>query len=383
MNCKKCESPGTVVLRQKDRYCENCFTNGINHKFRAIIGKNRAIPPNEQVLVCLSGGPSSSVLLDMVFNGISMSNHKKLRITPCFVHLIDSIHDKNADKTANIIINQCKQYDFQIYVIHLSEYVQAHTNLPEANCVLATANKNEVEFQAMLSSMPVTVRNDYFMKIRSNLLVRVAEQLQCNYIFTAETTATLAINLLSNLTMGRGAQVQDDVSFYDGRNESLKILRPMKDISKEELDYYIKIKNLHPADQSIFQQNSLQSVIGSFVTELQDSFPATISTICKTADKIGTYNNNQPNEKCVLCKSILRTKSTKLTALDATNFSRVVSLQSPSNADFKEIEHQANYSNEKSMFPYVNDRLCYGCSRNYLEIDNSTLPRYIHDAIQS
>ncbi|XP_047984784.1 cytoplasmic tRNA 2-thiolation protein 2 [Leguminivora glycinivorella] len=293
----------------------------------------------------------------------------------------DTAHDKNAEKTAVAVINQCKQYDFQVYTIHLSEYVQSHTTLPEPNCV--PKNKNEMELQALLSSMSVTVGNDFFMKIKTNLFIRVAKQLQCNYIFTAETTATLAINLLSNLTMGRGEQVQDDVSFYDGRNDRIKILRPMKDISKEELDYYIRMKNLHPAEQSIIQPNSLQSVIGSFVTELQGSFPATISTICKTADKIGTSNTDQSKEKCVLCKSFLRTQSTKLTALEATNFSRVVSLQSPNNTDLKTIEHQVNCSNEKSMFPYVNDRLCYGCSRNYLEINNSTLPRHIHDAILS
>lgn len=87
-NCKKCGNPGNIILRKKDSYCTECFKTNVNHKFRACIGKNKILAKNENVLICLSGGQCSTVLLDLIKNGISLDNHKKLWITPVFFHLM-------------------------------------------------------------------------------------------------------------------------------------------------------------------------------------------------------------------------------------------------------------------------------------------------------
>lgn len=76
----------------------------------------------------------------------------------------------------------------------------------------------------------------------------------------------------------------------------------MREISKEELDHYLNIKQLEVADYDETKQNSLQSVIKTFVTDLQESFPATISTVCKTADKIGAHSEVETKEKCIICQ---------------------------------------------------------------------------------
>lgn len=76
----------------------------------------------------------------------------------------------------------------------------------------------------------------------------------------------------------------------------------MRDISKEELDHYLNIKQLEVAHQDETKQNSLQSVIKAFVTNLQESFPATISTVCKTADKISAHDEVKTNKTCVMCQ---------------------------------------------------------------------------------
>lgn len=88
MICNKCDKPGTIVLRKKDHYCEECFTASTNHKFRACIGKNKILSTNEKVLVCLSGGTGSTVLLDLLYNGISMDSYKKLRVNVYFMHIL-------------------------------------------------------------------------------------------------------------------------------------------------------------------------------------------------------------------------------------------------------------------------------------------------------
>lgn len=94
--------------------------------------------------------------------------------------------------------------------------------------------------------------------------------------------------------------------FCDVRDENVKIIKPIKDISNEELNYYVKIRQLAPVYHSNIKNNSLQSVIYSFVSDLQENFQATISTVCKTADKIGDHNNEfKTDERCIICEVYL------------------------------------------------------------------------------
>lgn len=76
----------------------------------------------------------------------------------------------------------------------------------------------------------------------------------------------------------------------------------MKDISSEEIDCFIKVKQLDPVYDNSNTEIGLQSVIDKFVVDLQENFSSTISTVCKTADKLGSMENNENNKKCSLCQ---------------------------------------------------------------------------------
>lgn len=238
MICKKCNNPGTIVLRKKDRYCEECFKTSISHKFRACIGKNKIFSSNEKVLVCLSGGTGSTVLLDLIFNGVSMGSHKKLRIKVYFLHIItgkyfnfpfipsifhyvimiiiyfiffsDAPDDRPLNQ-AQKIVDQCRKLNFNIHIAHISEYMKPISELLES-CHFPSKNiKLEEEFSNYVNKMPSTIHNDLYPKIKRSLFIRYAKLLGCNFVFTAETTTTMASKLLSNLALGRGSQVQNDV----------------------------------------------------------------------------------------------------------------------------------------------------------------------------
>lgn len=75
----------------------------------------------------------------------------------------------------------------------------------------------------------------------------------------------------------------------------------MKDISNEEVEHYVRINNLNPSYTKQEKDNSLQSIIQNFVLDLQGNYPATISTICKTADKMSSYDIANA-KKCTVCK---------------------------------------------------------------------------------
>ncbi|XP_049881650.1 cytoplasmic tRNA 2-thiolation protein 2 [Pectinophora gossypiella] len=384
MNCKKCGSPGNVILRKKDSYCENCFITNTNHKFRACIGKNKVLRANDNVLVCLSGGIGSTVLLDFIHNGISMDSHKKLRIIPFFLHVKES-EDASGSQAVKVI-EQCRKLNFDVHIINISLFIESGTEPTSLNNIPQLNNETSDKFKRFLKSMPATVRNDLLLKIKRHLFTKYAKHLNCNYILTAETTTTLAINLLSNLALGRGSQIQNEVGFYDARDDNIKVLRPMKEISQEELTLYIKIKNLSPEHNSLLNDNSLQSVIGTFVTDLQENFPATISTICKTADKIGIKVDSKKQGKCVICENELGVVTSKLTALSATKFSRTVSNGRPENVDnFNSVIHLYDIKDNvnQSLFPHIHSCLCYGCSKNYSEMEISQMPNHVQKLFEN
>lgn len=89
--------------------------------------------------------------------------------------------------------------------------MEASSELRESNYLPSKNIKLEEEFSNYINKMPSTISNDMYPKIKRSLFIRYAKLLGCNFIFTAETTTTLASNLLSNLALGRGSQVQNDV----------------------------------------------------------------------------------------------------------------------------------------------------------------------------
>lgn len=67
--CMKCGENAIVLVRNNDPFCKTCFLEYAVHKFRATIGKARVIHQGERVLLAVSGGSSSSAMLDLVVKG--------------------------------------------------------------------------------------------------------------------------------------------------------------------------------------------------------------------------------------------------------------------------------------------------------------------------
>ncbi|XP_032529215.2 cytoplasmic tRNA 2-thiolation protein 2 [Danaus plexippus] len=370
--CRKCNGPGTVFVRKEYCYCNDCFITNTNHKFRACIGKNKKLTSNEKVLVCLSGGKSSTVLLDLIYNGINLDSHKKLRIVPFFVHITGIKKESESKKTTDMIIDQCQKYNFDLYVVNIQEY---KSNEDISYC---TNSFSPATLAAKNLNFTTTTGQDVLTKIKHNLFIRISKQLGCRFVLTAETTTLLAMKLLSSIVIGRGSQVENDIGFADNRDGNVEILRSMRDITNEEIDIYLNIKQMCVDPKDSDQEISLQAAIRDFVLDLQENYPSTISTVCKTADKLGSVNGKNNIKKCHVCQSTINFKDSKLTAVEATIFSRIVSSEkSPESASDLPFNTKDN-----TMFPYIFDRFCYCCSRNYLETKGSDLNMFLSQKIE-
>lgn len=181
-----------------------------------------------------------------------------------------------------------------------------------------------------------TAKEELLEKLRRKLLISAARSLGCCKIFTADNSTDLAIKILSNMALGRGAQLPLDVGFVDNRNADIKILRPMRDFTRKELSYYL---NFHKLDTVVAPSltsklddcASIQKLTEKFVTELNTEFSGTVSAVFRTGEKLsaGNLQTNDLTETCVLCCAPLDTAFSDTSSLQATEFSKLISAEGP------------------------------------------------------
>lgn len=80
----------------------------------------------------------------------------------------------------------------------------------------------------------------------------------------------------------------------------------MKDLTSEDIKIYNKIHNLSHSENKDVQDGqyaSIQSLTEHFIKNLQDNFPATVSTVMKTGDKIeNSTTETKDDQQCAMCQ---------------------------------------------------------------------------------
>lgn len=114
-------------------------------------------------------------------------------------------------RLAKDVIKRCCSYDLKVVVINLLAVEDGELLKEYSDCVSIFNCNILQETKGILFQMSPTVKTDYLSKVKKKILIEYAEKFHCNYIFTAETAVTLASNMLSNIVVGRGSQVEHDI----------------------------------------------------------------------------------------------------------------------------------------------------------------------------
>ncbi|KAH0534459.1 cytoplasmic tRNA 2-thiolation protein 2 [Cotesia glomerata] len=339
-NCRKCNSKSRIKLRGSDNYCNDCFEAYATHKFRGTLGKSKLVRPNDKILVGFSGSAGSVALLNLIRAGMQESVHKRLVFETQVIFIDDFLEPRTEiDKKTSIdsIITLIKSFGFPGYVTSLSEIynpelkIKSIHNIDEINynyCQQASEESLKNLFQALTNK---TAKQELLKKLRLTLLASVARNLQCSKVFLADSATSLAVDILSNVAVGRGAQLSLDVGFVDDRFQELAILRPMRDFTEQELDYYLELHGLETLQRNKKTNDnpfeSIQKLTEDFVLDLESQFTGTVSTVYRTGAKISSQGfSAEEQQVCVICNAPVDTKPQDgATAILATEFSRFIS----------------------------------------------------------
>uniref|UniRef100_A0A671LFE3 Cytoplasmic tRNA 2-thiolation protein 2 n=1 Tax=Sinocyclocheilus anshuiensis TaxID=1608454 RepID=A0A671LFE3_9TELE len=364
MKCK--EGTAVLIIRVNDAFCRSCFKEYFIHKFRAMLGKNRVIFPQEKVLLAVSGGTASCSMLSQVQEGLSREAPKKLRFVPGIIYIDDGgACGRSAEERqrSNALLKSIfTETGFTYFIVSLEQvfslptsvlvpgtsdpdpsnpsykqavdqYIKEKQTLTEENVASAVAQLNiedsayspehKLALERLFSSMKtLTAKEDMLQTLRSHLILHIARENGYSKVMMGDSCSRLAVKLLSNIALGRGAALASDTGFSDPRYGDVVIVRPMRDYSSKEIAFYSRMFNVPSVfisglDTKTHDKASIQRLTESFVTNLQFDFPSTVSTIYRTSEKLHTVmppqsQTAEPASKCLLCLCTLDTKVGRL-----------------------------------------------------------------------
>lgn len=400
--CRKCRIvKAQVLLRKTDPYCRDCFMKYAVHKFRSTLGKARALQHNEHVLLAYSGGLSSGSMIHLIKQGLeaSDSNKMKLVIKPSLLHIdeggILNLSKEERKASADFILEYAKRNCLDVYICSLE-----YSLVADISGVKLQKNSYEVEpsvyanqlEQLFGSVKSLTAKEDLLLRLKQRLITLLATHLNYPKVFLGPNATRLAGQLLSAVGQGRGAQIAQEIGFADSRT-GVVFLRPMREFVDKEVAYlanFLEVDSLclPTLSSKLGPTASIGRLTEEFVVTLQANFPATISTLFRTSDKlksnVGVDRSSsefKDDSRCLLCLSAIE-ESTLCSASTARRISQTISRSGPSGLNDLESEPystnaqqhsaacNANCSNPEKQCCKTMDAgtmkdwsvvLCYGC----------------------
>lgn len=399
-NCYKCGSSGAIYkLTFRQAECSDCFLLYARHKFRAALGSAKILPNGAKVMLLFDGSAESVVLLDMLHYAQSQGHFKRLRcsVIVLYVDELALIFDEAIElggtetflKTMQLFLASYKE--FQSYIV---PFLKNEEDVARSICQFSEIDVKylkrdvigEQKFVECIDQIQnLTSRQDFVKHQRSKLIARAAKHFNCQFTFKADISTILASDLLTAICLGRGITAALDVNLIDSRlNDGIKLVRPLRNLSRLEIDLYLKARSLKSLQCHYYgdkeTNGSLQNLTRSFIDNLQTSFSSTVSTVYRTGDKIATEDGLSSNVEnmgvntCSFCCSILNSKYNSATLL-AVEFSRLVSAKSNTSAkSFLNFNShmQFNVLGEAEGTQQIS-RLCHACCNIYRDVTKKSL----------
>ncbi|KAF1405117.1 Cytoplasmic tRNA 2-thiolation protein 2, partial [Spheniscus humboldti] len=360
--CVKCgQGSAALVIRLGDAFCRGCFREYFVHKFRAMLGKNRVIFPGEKVLLALSGGPASSAMLRQVQEGLSRETAKRLRFVPGLIYVDEgAVRGQSAAQREQSLARMktlLQATGFPYHLAHLEQALELPASIlrpglggsgepgpsykeavegfiqqqrqegdgdggtslpglgtrdtpagPPAAPHLPAAAQTQELLRLFEAVETPTAREELLQMLRTHLILQTARTRGYAKVMTGESCTRVAVKLLTNLALGRGAFLAVDTGFVDNRHGDVMVVRPMREYMAKEIVFYNHFFDVPtviapPLPTKRREKPSIHRLMERFLLGLQEDFPSTISTVYRTGEKLSPApaKASSESQRCLLC----------------------------------------------------------------------------------
>ncbi|GAN00665.1 cytoplasmic tRNA 2-thiolation protein 2-like [Mucor ambiguus] len=428
--CCKCKTETATLLIRQAYYCQSCFMFVFIGKYRSILLRLRNNDrKNGKVLLACSGGPSSIAMVNLTKNFMRVvpSEKKKVQLIPEAIvcHIDESTLFESTAKSSEKLAQDFKQHysEFEYFSYRLEEVFGPEFTKSDTfdkilkstsggiengeyehyvKCVQSNSNKSQAEQlkQLFTNIKKTTAKEDLLWNIKMEMLVTVARREGCPYIFMADSATRQAIKMISMTSKGRGYSVALDVSVDNTQSfKDLCIMRPMKDMLSKEIGFYNHFANVAQFETLPYNfstmmpgKTSIDRLTEEFIVSIEQEFPSTVSTICRTVMKLTPAANMDLTKTCAICLMPLEA--------DIGAWRQHITVADVLDADESKIKQQSSgcgdcsgpdggccssgSTADKEPRTDMNKFLCYSCQVNlkdYNEESIASLPPYVAENV--
>ncbi|KAJ5782478.1 hypothetical protein N7457_004252 [Penicillium paradoxum] len=323
MECKDAESELTVRQRQ---LCSSCFKRFIAHKVQSRLSVYRAFGlngPRNQLLLPLSFGVSSSVLLHILYadrqyrlnDGRPLGyDFHILVIEPSTVTATGAPFDQNYEVLQkNFSMPTLTRIPFHAIFEYVPEMEDIMKEYAGPQFTDDSSRSNEERLAAFRASISTaTSKTDVDTILMTRLVVEFAKKTGCESVMWGDSDSRLAAKALAGVAKGRGASLTWQVS--DGMTPwGVRFEYPLRDLYKAELLQYesvcselsdLVIPDQPPSENILTKNLSIDELMLRYVQNQGAKYPGVMANVARTANKLNpSVSDSAPT--CALCAGLL------------------------------------------------------------------------------
>lgn len=341
-----------MIYVRKDAYCHECFILFAKSKYRRAIDAFRleleAGQKDVQMLLALSGGECSIVLVDLAYTSIVRTRGKYA--LPIVLHIDDSEYTGQSHTHVTLQIDLLKQkypeLTFIIRPMHdIDEYVtesyirEERDKLSLRNCIAALPSR--------------TSQEDMLTLYKERLMIETAREYGCRAILFGNSATSLAAKTLALTAKGRGYALPWETTDHSLAHSGIWSVRPLKGLLTKEIQTYSELLelNVQPRRQrsALPQATSIDELTKQYFDNLEAQFPSLVATVVRTTNKL--VEPVPPNEalgKCTICGMTYKS--------DAKRWLSDITVSEATPEHF-EVDDGPSHSADRHI-----SSLCYGCT---------------------
>ena len=264
-NCDKCGNTQVIIKRKHSgqKLCRECFIQSTQQKVLSDIRKQKLIDKGDKVLIALSGGKDSVMLLD-ILNPL----HKRGVIDLVAVTIDEGIQGyredgiRTARQNADKVGIEHKLVTFKDYLGHTLDEIMKNP-MDRGSCT-------------------------YCGVFRRWILNQVAREEKATKIATGHNLDDEAQSIVMNYLEGNIQNLTRIGAISESRNKSFIMkIKPLREIPEKETALYVLARDLPVhMDSCPYAGESFRAEVGIFLKELTQKHPTIMYSTLRGFDKI-------------------------------------------------------------------------------------------------
>ncbi|XP_006459420.1 hypothetical protein AGABI2DRAFT_65567 [Agaricus bisporus var. bisporus H97] len=334
--CVKCKlQTGNIVIRHAV-YCKDCFFPLISLRFRRTLEphinpssqqhRRKGLKASGNLLIGLSGGLGSSVLLDMIQKtylsprerqqGDQNPNGITCPWSKIFVVYVDisGIMIGAPDKSSPVEQFVRRHSTTMEYIRVKLEDAFDQARSPGLRKILLKVLSSSTcsplaSLKTYIESLPTqTAIASAIQALIRVLLLHTAALTHSSHLLLGTSLTSLSMSLISSISQGGGYSIREEAQeewtyrIQDDIEQTVRVIRPLCDVGMKECAFWawwcgLKLVGKHRYSGG---RQDIGALTRDFIMGLEKDYPSTVSTIARTCNKLTTKGDT--SMKCLICQ---------------------------------------------------------------------------------